>query len=120
MTVQSSPGRTLAVLPVALLLAALAAWVDQNEADVQLPALLVFGCAFVCSWLQPRAAWLWCLVAGASIPAGSSVAAWVGHRAPFASEPYSWLIAFVPALLGAVAGIGLRRVLRPTKPPQPA
>ncbi len=120
MTARSSLARTFAVLPIGLALAALAGYVDQNEADVQMPALLVFGCAFVCSLLQPRAAWLWCLVAGASIPIGFGVARWLGHTAPFESEPYTSLIAFIPAVLGAAVGVGMHHVMRPAKPPTPA
>ncbi len=117
---RSSFRRTLTVLPVAILLAALAGYVDQHEEDVQMPALLVFATAFVCSWLQPRAAWLWWLAAGAAIPVAAAIAASIGHAQPFPSEPYSWLIAFLPALLGAGAGVGVRHAMRARKPPAPA
>lgn len=83
-----------------------AAYVDFHSVEVQAPALVVMISAFVFSVLRPNHAWRWALAAGLSIFLAHSIAPVVGMVpvAPPLSK-FGALVAVIPALVGAYAGV---------------
>lgn len=114
---EGDPVRTsLMLLPFVLLLALGTAWIDAGQDEVQPAVLLLFVGAATFAFLDSARAWLWWLVLGLSIPGarlwmdlhGSSA-----YQGPFLAT----FLAFLPAGLGALTGLALRRAS--PRPPGP-
>lgn len=96
---------------LAALMALFIGFVDTHTDEVTVVALflLIFGTAL--GFLQPRGAWRWWLLLGASVPAAQVLAHWLGWKVPYPNEyrdiAQSW-IALVPAVIGVYCGVALR------------
>jgi NO-binding membrane sensor protein with MHYT domain len=96
---------------LAILLGAIAGYVDLQEEEVQMPALLIISFAFFLGFARPRTAWAWGLVIGLSIPAAHLIARMIGYKPPY---PVSLPTTFLPvafALAGAYAGVAMKKLI---------
>jgi len=89
----------LAALALGLLLALVDSSPDWDDTGVSAAAVFAGAAAFAAA--RPWRAWLWALAVGLWIPALGIVV----------RDNYAALLALVPALLGALAGAGARRLL---------
>lgn len=104
---------TLLLLPLALLAAAGTGWVDTHAEEVQPAALLLVLATAALSFFEPRRAWLWWLVLGLSIPGAHLWARSAGTPLPYEVNSFGGtFLALLPAGLGALLGLGSRKVLR--------
>ncbi len=105
------------LLPVALLVGVALGWANLHTDETLFVAELVAIAAFGLTWAGPRRAWLWALMMGASVPLSYLVTAVLGSAVRFPVEPNGWasLIAFIPAAVGAYAGLALCYFTRPAK-----
>ena len=96
-------------LLLALYLGLLVGLTDLRTDDPQLPALLLITFGLFLGFAQPKAAWRWALVLGLWIPFLGWIARAAGvTNAQFSDVLFS-LVALVPALIGAYAGVLVRR-----------
>jgi len=96
-------------LLLALYLGLLVGLTDLRPDDPQLPALLLITFGLFLGFAQPKAAWRWALVLGLWIPVLGLIARAAGvTNAQFSDVLFS-LVALVPALIGAYAGVLVRR-----------
>ena len=96
-------------LLLALYLGLLVGLTDLRTDDPQLPALLLITFGLFLGFAQPTAAWRWALVLGLWIPFLGLIARAAGvTNAQFSDVLFS-LVALVPALIGAYAGVLVRR-----------
>ena len=96
-------------LLLALYLGLLVGLTDLRTDDPQLPALLLITFGLFLGFAQPKAAWRWALVLGLWIPVLGLIARAAGvTNAQFSDVLFS-LVALVPALIGAYAGVLVRR-----------
>jgi len=96
-------------LLLALYLGLLVGLTDLRTDDPQLPALLLITFGLFLGFAQPQAAWRWALVLGLWIPVLGLIARAAGvTNAQFSDVLFS-LVALVPALIGAYAGVLVRR-----------
>jgi hypothetical protein len=108
-------GRRLLPWLALLAAAALVGWLDFHAGDGVQPvagALLVLGFGF--GWHRPRRAWLLAAVLFLAVPAAETARDALAYH-PGAVKPaplYESVLALVPALVGAYAGAGLRRLAR--------
>lgn len=104
---------TLLLFPLALLAAVGTGWIDRHAEEVQPAALLLVVASALFSFLDPRRAWLWWLVLGLSIPGTHLWVRTTGTPLPYEVGPLaSTFLALLPAGLGALLGLGSRKVLR--------
>jgi hypothetical protein len=101
----------LFTLLAALVTGIAVAILDRGASEVQPAVLLLFASALAFAWFRPAEAWLSALLLGAGVPGLDLVSRILGAPPAFASVPGSSLLAFAPALFGAAAGSGLRRML---------
>lgn len=105
---------------LAVCLGVVAGYVDMTDHDVQLPALILLGSAFLLGSLSPRLAWLWSVLIGLSILTAQGLGYLFAMQPPY---PTQWLpLIILPlafALAGAVAGVLMRWLLNPTIRPHP-
>ena len=96
---------------LAILLGAIAGYVDLHEEDVQTPALLVTSFAFFLGFARPRAAWAWGLIIGLSIPAAHLIARMVGYRPPYPVSLPTTFLAVAFALAAAYVGVAMKKFI---------
>lgn len=118
---ESVPARTTRVLlPLAALFSLGTGWVDAHQDEVQPAALLLFLGTATFAFLDSRRAWLGWLVLGLSIPGARWVLDLRGASAgqgPFLAT----FLAFLPAGVGALTGLALRKAVpRSPEPGAPA
>lgn len=96
-------------LLLALYLGLLVGLTDLRTDDPQLPVLLLLTFGLFLGFARPQAAWRWALVLGLWIP----VLGWIARAAGVTNAQFSdvlfSLVALVPALIGAYAGVLVRR-----------
>ena len=96
-------------LLLALYLGLLVGLTDLRTDDPQLPVLLLITFGLFLGFAQPKAAWRWALVLGLWIPVLGLIARTAGvTNAQFSDVLFS-LVVLVPALIGAYAGVLVRR-----------
>ena len=89
---------------------------DLQRGDVQAGVLTVAGATFVLSALRPGATWAFVLIVGAAIPAAHLVARALGLELRHEASLPGTLLAFIPAVIGAVAARRLRRGMAKARP----
>jgi hypothetical protein len=97
-------------LLLALYLGLLVGLTDLRTDDPQLPALLLITFGLFLGFAQPKAAWRWALVLGLWVPALGFIAFAVKVTPAQLSDVFFSFIALVPALVGAYAGVFVRRL----------
>ena len=102
------------VLVSALVVGALAFYVDLHSDEVQPAAFILFAGSAVIGFAQPKWSWLAGVVSGLCILGGH-----VANRAsggaptfPIEPNPYGALVAVIPATVGALVGAGMRVMMR--------
>src|SRR5215211_1794150 len=96
---------------LAILLGAIAGYIDLHEEEVQVPALLVISFAFFLGFARPRTAWAWGLLIGLSIPAAHLIARMIGYRPPYPVRLPATFMAVGFALAGAYAGVAMKKLI---------
>jgi hypothetical protein len=108
------PGQILSVLAVALVLGLCAGWVDLHNDEVQATVLVIVVSAGALGFLAPRSAVLAGLVVGLGVPIAHLYARLTEFALPYPVHNYAEsFIALVPAVLTAVIGAGVRKVITP-------
>ncbi len=97
-------------------LGALAGAFDLYHEDIQAGVLAVAGATFVLCALRPGAAWAFVLIVGAAIPVAHLVARALSLELPREARLPWTLLAFIPAVIGAVAARRLRRGMARARP----
>jgi hypothetical protein len=96
-------------LLLALYLGLIVGLTDLRTDDPQLPILLLITFGLFLGFAQPKAAWRWALVLGLWIPVLGVIARAAGvTNAQFSDVLFS-LVVLVPAVIGAYAGVLVRR-----------
>jgi len=110
---------TLLLLPLALLAAAGTGWLDTHAEEVQPAVLLLVVTTAVLCFVDPRRAWLWWLLLGLSIPGAHLWMRAVDAALPYTMDGFAGtFLALLPAGVGALLGLGSRRMVR-ASPPSP-
>jgi hypothetical protein len=111
----------LAFGAVAVALSALGGFVDLRSRPVQPAAACLLLSAAVLSAARPRRFWFAALVVGAGVPVASLLArafGWpVAYHNPNASG-FDYFVPFLPALIGALLGAGVRLMVGPRGGPR--
>ncbi len=108
-------------LVIALLGAGFAGWVDFHNDEPQPAVLVILVVTFLLGMALPARAWLWGLLLGLGVPGYYLVAHALGHQPVSPPSPawYASLLALIPGMLGAYAGVLARTVggslFRPAK-----
>lgn len=107
---------------LALLLTAVAGLVvgvtDLRAAEVQGPVAVLFSAGFFLAAWHPQGAWRRGLMLGASVPLAHLVASLTHRALPYTVDhPASTLLAFIPAMLGTMVGLGVSRLRQPDAQP---
>lgn len=97
-------------------LGALAGAIDLHHDDIEAGVLAVAGATFILSALRPGAAWVSVLIVGAAIPVAHVVARALGLELLREARLPGTLLAFIPAVIGAVAARRLRRGMARARP----
>jgi hypothetical protein len=95
----------------ALVVGALAGYVDQHNDEVQATVLVLVVGMVVVGFLSPRWSWLAGLIAGFCILAAALIARALGLPQLYPVQPnvFATLLALIPAMIGAVAGAMIRK-----------
>lgn len=96
-----------------LLLAGLViAWLDFRADEVQGTVLLLLITTGAAGFLHPAGAWRWALITGGGIPALHLINRALGNPSPYPVHPsiLATLLPLIPSLIGAYAGVLLRRL----------
>jgi NO-binding membrane sensor protein with MHYT domain len=98
---------------MAVLVGALAGYVDTHNDEVQATVLVLGVGMAIAGFASPRWSWLAAVVAGSCILFAHLIARALGSPPLYPIQPniFASLLAIIPALLGAVAGAAARRVV---------
>ncbi len=99
--------RTAIALGLAMLFGLVTGYVNIHSDEVQAPVLSILVFTFLLGCLDPRRAWLWALILGGAVPLSYALAPIFGYSVPYPPDPniFASFIAFIPAFLGAYAGV---------------
>jgi hypothetical protein len=87
---------------------------DLHSAEVQGPVAVIFSAGFFLAAWHPDGAWRRGLMLGASVPIAHLIARLTHQTLPYTVDhPASTLLAFVPAMLGTIVGVGVSRLRQP-------
>jgi len=93
------------VVAAAVVIGALAAWVDLHNTEVQPSLVLIVAGGIVLGFADPRSAWVAGVIIGGAIPTAHIAARITGYPVPYPVElPFTFLaviVAVVAALIGA-------------------
>ena len=106
--------RALCVL-AAVAAGVFAAHVDLHNDDVQATVLILSVSGFVLALIRPRVAWVCAAILGVCIPLAHLHARIMGTVLPYELSLPATLLAFIPAFVGAYAGVWLRRMMVPSR-----
>lgn len=113
--------KSLIVLALTLLFAAVTGYVNVTASEVQAPMLCLLTFAFVSGFIQPKAAWRWAVVIGLSIPVSTFVALAINYKLIDAPHyPITLAVLVIPALIAAYVGVLFNRVIRASRQPEPS
>jgi len=92
---------------------------DLRSHPMQGPVGVLFAAAFFLAAWHPDGAWRRGLILGLSVPLAEIVSQLTGHALPYTVDnPYSTLLAVVPAMLGTMLGMAVSRLRQPEAPPK--
>lgn len=101
---------------LALILAALAVYVDGRVDNTTIPAglLLIFG--LILGFIAPRGALGYAPILGLAIFTVHALGPSLGYKPPYQPSPNvaATLLALIPAFLGTFAGVGMNRLCGPS------
>jgi hypothetical protein len=95
----------------AVLLGALAGFIDVRIGDLLFTALIVLGACMLLGALRPERPWLWAVLVGACVPTAELIAYLVFTQKPYRAQVYESFLAFLPGLVGAYGGSFGRKVI---------
>lgn len=105
---QATPNKLFLII-FAIALGAIAGYMDLFNEEVQLPALLLLGSAFMLGHLSPRLAWLWAAMLGLSIITAHGIGYVFNIQPPYQTSLVPMIVLpLVLAAAGAFAGVFLR------------
>jgi hypothetical protein len=96
---------------IALLFAAIGGGVELHIGDLLLTALLLCGLSMLLGVLWPHQAWRWGVLVGAGVPIAHALAAWQHWLPPDENHLAASWLALLPAMVGALGGMALRRAM---------
>jgi len=89
---------------LAVMLGALAGWLDIKVGDLLLTAMVVLAACMLLGILSPRRPWRWVLLVGVFVPVVEWLAYFFLSQKPERAQIYESFLAFVPGIAGAVGG----------------
>jgi hypothetical protein len=89
---------------LAVMLGALAGWVNIKVGDLLLTAMVVLAACMLLGILSPRKPWRWVLLVGVFVPVGEWLAYFFLSRKPERAQIYESFLAFLPGIAGAFGG----------------
>ena len=90
-------------------LGAFAGYTDLHNDEVQAAVLVLLVATFLPALVHPKGGWIIALLAGSCVPIAHLWARATGFALPYPSALPGTLLAFVPAFLGAYAGVLVRK-----------
>jgi len=92
---------------LAVMLGALAGWLDIKVGDLLLTAIAVLAANMLLGFLSPRKPWRWVVLIGMFVPIVEWLAYYFLSQKPQRAQIYESFLAFVPGIAGAYgASIG--------------
>jgi hypothetical protein len=89
---------------LAVMLGALAGWVNIKAGDLLLTAMVVLAACMLLGILSPRKPWRWVLLVGVFVPVVEWLAYFFLSQKPERAQIYESFLAFLPAIAGAFGG----------------
>ena len=89
---------------LAVMLGALAGWVNIKVGDLLLTAMVVLAACMLLGILSPRKPWRWVLLVGAFVPVVEWLAYFFLSQKPERAQIYESFLAFLPGIAGAFGG----------------
>jgi len=89
---------------LAVMLGALAGWVNIKVGDLLLTAMVVLAACMLLGILSPRKPWRWVLLVGVFVPVVEWLAYFFLSRKPARAQIYESFLAFLPGIAGAFGG----------------
>ena len=89
---------------LAVMLGALAGWVNIKVGDLLLTAMVVLAACMLLGILSPRKPWRWVLLVGVFVPAVEWLAYFFLSQKPERAQIYESFLAFLPGIAGAFGG----------------
>ena len=89
---------------LAVMLGALAGWLDIKVGDLLLTAMVVLAACMLLGILSPRRPWRWVLLVGVFVPVVEGLAYFFLSQKPERAQIYESFLAFVPGIAGAFGG----------------
>ena len=96
---------------LAVMLGALAGWLDIKVGDLLLTAMVVLAACMLLGILSPRRPWRWVLLVGVFVPVVEWLAYFFLSQKPDRAQIYESFLAFVPGIAGAFGGAMGRSVV---------
>jgi hypothetical protein len=89
---------------LAVMLGALAGWVNIKVGDLLLTAMVVLAACMLLGILSPRKPWRWVLLVGVFVPLVEWSAYFFLSQKPERAQIYESFLAFLPGIAGAFGG----------------
>jgi len=89
---------------LAVMLGALAGWVNIKVGDLLLTAMVVLAACMLLGILNPRKPWRWVLLVGVFVPVVEWLAYFFLSQKPERAQIYESFLAFLPGIAGAFGG----------------
>jgi hypothetical protein len=89
---------------LAVMLGALAGWVNIRVGDLLLTAMVVLAACMLLGILSPRKPWRWVLLVGLFVPVVEWLAYFFLAQKPARAQIYESFLAFLPGIAGAFGG----------------
>ena len=89
---------------LAVMLGALAGWVNIKVGDLLLTAMVVLAACMLLGILSPRKPWRWVLLVGVWVPVVEWLAYFFLSQKPGRAQIYESFLAFLPGIAGAFGG----------------
>jgi hypothetical protein len=89
---------------LAVMLGALAGWVNIKVGDLLLTAMVVLAACMLLGILSPRKPWRWVLLVGVLVPVVEWLAYFFLSQKPARAQIYESFLAFLPGIAGAFGG----------------
>ena len=114
----AGPRRDTLPYLLAMILGALAGWVDIKVGDLLLTAMLVLASCMILGFVRPGRPWRWVLLIGICVPIVDWLAYWILAQKPDRAQIYESFLAFLPGIAGAYGGALGRGVVNNLFPPK--